>query len=87
MLGFFTIAELVAPSRSFVRVLMIWNFLRQRYKCPDSTVFRVKYKMYHTAYYHQQAWSQLSEKALPYIAKVPALERALEYPKKWFLAA
>lgn len=86
MLGFFTVFELFSSSRSFLRLFFVWNFLKHRYRCPDNTVLRVKYKAYNASFYHQTAWQQLADRASPFISKVPQLERVLEYPKRWFLS-
>ena len=67
------LAELFTPRRSFARAFALANLLRRRYRCPDNTVFRIKYTYYDAGYYHRQFWHMLDEKAAPVLAKVPPL--------------
>ena len=75
------LAELFTPRRSFARAFALANLLRRRYKCPDNTVFRIKYTYYDAGYYHRQFWHMLDEKTAPAIARVPPLAALVETAK------
>merc|ERR1719231_584660 len=78
------LVELFTPARSFLRLMLYTNILRAKYNCGDNTVFRIKYTMYDTKFYHQQVWNMLDEKLQPIVTRVPALQKPMDMAKMWF---
>lgn len=81
--AFMLIFELFTRSRNPLRLMLYWNFLRMRYKCTDNTVLRIKYTHSNTAYYHQQVWTMLGDKAKPVLG-LRFIQPALNFAKTWF---
>ncbi|PSC75824.1 molecular chaperone [Micractinium conductrix] len=75
MLGFQVVLAVFSQGlRAVLLAYVYWNTLRLRFWAPESRP------------YHMQAWAGMHARFAPLLTRMPALERALDYPKRWFAA-
>mmetsp|Transcript_30814 Transcript_30814/g.67269 ORF Transcript_30814/g.67269 Transcript_30814/m.67269 type:complete len:243 (-) Transcript_30814:314-1042(-) len=81
--AFYLIVEMFTQTRSALRLVLYWNYLRMRYRCTDDIVLRLKYAAYNTAFYHQEVWKIIGHK-LGFVLNIPQIQPLVNFLKVWF---
>ena len=81
--AFYLIVEMFTQTRSPLRLVLYWNFLRMRYRCTDDVVLRLKYAAYNTSFYHKEVW-KIIESKLGFILNIPQIQPLVNFAKAWF---
>eukprot|EP00976_Prorocentrum_cordatum_P101044 1192465-Prorocentrum_minimum.AAC.5 len=81
--AFYLIVEMFTQTRSPLRLVLYWNFLRMRYRNTDVIVLRLKYAAYNTSFYHREVWNIIGLK-LGFILNIPQIQPLVNFAKTWF---
>ena len=81
------IAEALS-KKSFAKFFAYLFWLQRRYHSNDNTIFRIKYTVGNTGFYHAEAWRNLNAKFFsPVTRRISVLQKLSDGISTWFVSA